>query len=120
MSTLSIEDTRTLKQRRDALRRANAVRTERAHVKRQVRALGRVQGATYMAGLIENGAPAIASLRILESLLAVPGIGPDKARRILRLVDVLPLLHIRDLSYRRRQDLASELRRVALRAEVSQ
>lgn len=71
-------DQQQLEQRRDALLRANRVRSERAEIKRRLAA-----GEVTLTELLDDPPPAIATATIGSVLEWVPGIGHWRAGRIL-------------------------------------
>lgn len=97
-----------------ALDRANAVRTDRACLKRALASQEPAEAALELAGLIELADERVATMRLLELLLAVRRIGVSKAHRILsragRGQPIGGMLRVGDLGFSRRQAVASELR----------
>lgn len=107
-----------------ALKRANAVRSEQAVWRREMRALPRRDGFLALAAQLETPPPILARQRVEEALRAVPGVGPHAARRLLdaalvphgaltRRVGPLRAYRERTLTESQRRFLASELRRRA-------
>jgi hypothetical protein len=97
---------RSLTQRMDALQRANEVRSERARLKRDLKA-GRVQ----INGLLLDPPPYLQTAKVFDLLLAVPKYGRVKANRILGQCRISPSKTIGGLSERQRGELVSLLRR---------
>lgn len=95
---------RTLEQRRAALDLANAVRIERAAVKREVRA-----GSRWVVDLILDPPPSLYSMKVRKLLLSVRRVGPVKADKLLRAAGVAPSKTLAGLSERQRHVLASAL-----------
>jgi hypothetical protein len=97
---------RSLTQRMDALKRANEIRTERARLKRDLKA-GRIQ----IHGLLLDPPDYLATAKVFDLLLAVPKYGRVKANRILTHCRISPSKTIGGLSERQRNELVSYLRR---------
>ena len=97
---------RSLTQRMDALRRANEIRTERARLKRELKA-GRVQ----VQGLLLDPPDYLLTAKVFDLLLAVPKYGRVKVNRVLTQCRISPSKTIGGLSQRQRHELVSYLRR---------
>jgi hypothetical protein len=97
---------RSLTQRMDALKRANEIRTERAKLKRDLKA-GRIQ----IHGLLLDPPEYLATAKVFDLLLAVPKYGRVKVNRILTHCRISPSKTIGGLSERQRNELVSYLRR---------
>ena len=97
---------RSLNQRMDALARANRIRTERAQLKRDLKA-GRLSIHTLLA----NPPEYIETAKVFDMLLAVPKYGRVKVNKILALCRISPSKTIGGLSERQRSELVSLLRR---------
>ncbi len=97
---------RSLTQRMDALRRANEIRTQRARLKRELKA-GRVQ----IHGLLLDPPEYLLTAKAFDLLLAVPKYGRVKVNRILTHCRISPSKTIGGLSERQRNELVSYLRR---------
>jgi len=95
---------RSLQQRRDALKRANYVRSSRARLKPDVKA-GRRDGVA----LILDPPDWLASMRVYDLLLQLPKIGPVKATKTLTATRISPAKTIGGLSERQRRELAGAL-----------
>ena len=78
---------RSLGQRREALARANMIRTMRATVKKQV-ARGEVPYTTLLD--LGRNDPLFATMKVKEALEAMPRIGPPTAARILNWARISP------------------------------
>jgi len=94
------DDQRTL-----ALERANAVRGELA----RIRAGGNRGGATRAARIVQAGESGLRVFRVLE---AIPGVGDERTRRMLRAAGRIdPLARVNEpmIGERRRRLLAGEL-----------
>ena len=96
---------RSLAQRMDALQRANAIRTERARLKRELKA-GRVR----INGLLLEPPEFLLTAKVSDLLLAVPKYGRVKVNRILAQCRISPSKTIGGLSGRQRAELVSFLR----------
>ena len=97
---------RSLAQRMDALKRANEIRTERAKLKRELKA-GRMQ----IHGLLLGPPDYLLTAKVFDLLLAVPKYGRVKVNRILTHCRISPSKTIGGLSERQRNELVSYLRR---------
>jgi hypothetical protein len=90
----------------DALQRANEIRTQRAQLKRDLKA-SRVSIHT----LLTNPPGFVETAKVFDMLLAVPKYGRVKANKILQLCRISPSKTIGGLSERQRSELVSLLRR---------
>ncbi len=90
----------------EALDRANHVRTERARIKRDLRA-----GRTHMHPLLLDPPECLMTAKVFDLLLAVPRYGRVKANRILNQCRVSPSKTFGGLSERQRNELVAALRR---------
>ena len=97
---------RSFTQRMEALKRANEIRTERARLKRDLKA-GRAQIQTLLLDPPEY----LLTAKVFDLLLAVPKYGRVKANRILTQCRISPSKTIGGLSERQRNELVSYLRR---------
>ncbi len=97
---------RSLDQRMDALQRANAIRSERARLKRELKA-GRVQ----VQALLLDPPQYLQTAKVFDVLLSVPKYGRVKVNRILTQCRISPSKTIGGLSQRQRHELVSFLRR---------
>lgn len=97
---------RSLNQRMDALKRANEIRTQRAQLKKDLKA-GRVSIHVLLADPPEY----ILTAKVVELLLAVPKYGRVKANKVLTTCRISPSKTIGGLSERQRTELVSLLRR---------
>jgi hypothetical protein len=91
-------------QRLEALDRANAVRRERAELKRALRS-----GAVDIAELLIGPPGFLLSARLSQILLAAPGYGQVRVDRLLKRCRISPLKTIGGLSERQREELARAL-----------
>jgi hypothetical protein len=89
----------------DALERANVVRSERARLKRELKA-GRVR----IQGLLLDPPEYLLTAKVSDLLLAVPKYGRVKVNRILSQCRISPSKTIGGLSERQRAELVSFLR----------
>jgi hypothetical protein len=85
-------------QRLAALARANRVRSERARLKAALRA-----GELRAAPLLLDPPECLRSASVAEVLLAVPGIGEVKVRRLLQSAGLSPGRKLERLSARQRE-----------------
>ena len=97
---------RSLNQRMDALRRANEIRTERAKLKRDLKA-----GRKKIHGLLLDPPDYLLTAKVFDLLLAVPKYGRVKANKVLQTCRISPSKTIGGLSERQRTELVSLLRR---------
>ncbi|MGH2855657.1 MAG: integration host factor, actinobacterial type [Solirubrobacteraceae bacterium] len=97
---------RSLNQRMDALARANLIRTERARLKRDLKA-GRLSIHTLLLTPPEY----IETAKVVDLLLAVPKYGRVKVNKILVHCRIAPSKTIGGLSQRQRSELISLMRR---------
>ena len=95
---------RTRQQRMEALQRANDVRSDRAKLKRDLKA-GRKSAAAQLLDPPEW----LRSAKVIELLLAVPKWGRVKAQKALRDAGVSPSKTIGGLSRRQRVELVRAL-----------
>ncbi len=97
---------RSLNQRMDALARANLIRTERARLKRDLKA-----GRYSIHTLLLNPPEYMETAKVFDVMLAVPKYGRVKVNKILAHCRVAPSKTIGGLSERQRSELVSLLRR---------
>ena len=90
----------------DALQRANEIRTQRAQLKRDLKA-ARVSIHT----LLLNPPGYLETAKVFDMLLAVPKYGRVKANKVLQQCRISPSKTIGGLSERQRNELVSYLRR---------
>ncbi len=89
----------------EALQRANVVRTERARLKRDLKA-----GRANINGLLLDPPPFLLTAKVFDLLLAVPKYGRVKVNRLLGQCRISPSKTIGGLSERQRRELVSFLR----------
>lgn len=97
---------RSLKQRMDALGRANEVRTARAQLKRDLKAK-----RASILNLLNEPPAYLETAKVFDMLLAVPKYGRVKANKVLQSCRISPSKTIGGLSERQRSELVSLLRR---------
>ena len=90
----------------DALQRANAIRTERAQLKRDLKA-----GRASIHDLLREPPEYLETAKVFDILLAVPKYGRVKANKVLQICRISPSKTIGGLSERQRNELVSLLRR---------
>lgn len=95
---------RSLAQRLDALDRANRVRTFRAELKREVKA-----GTVSAVPALAEPPAQLATMKVIDLLLAVPKVGRVKAGRWLTRCRVAPSKTVGGLSERQRGELLGML-----------
>jgi hypothetical protein len=89
-------------QREDALRRATAVRRQRAQLKRDLKA-----GRCAIDDVLSDPPPFVQTAKVADLLLAVPKYGPVKVNRLLSRRRIAPSKTIGGLSDRQRDELAA-------------
>ena len=97
---------RTMDQRMKALRKANDIRSQRAQLKRDLKA-----GKKKIETLLLDPPEYVLSAKTFDMLLAVPKLGRVKANRILTQCRISPSKTIGGLSERQRGELVAQLRR---------
>jgi hypothetical protein len=97
---------RSLTQRMEALKRANRIRTQRAKLKKDLRA-----GRVSPQGLLLSPPEYIQTAKVSEMMLAVPKYGHVKVNKILGQCRISPSKTIGGLSPRQRAELVSYLRK---------
>ncbi len=96
---------RSLKQRHDALDRANEIRTYRARLKRNLKA-GRVSAGTLLA----NPPAQIETMKLWDLIVALPKYGRVKTNKVLAQCRISPSKTIGGLSQRQRDEMLAFLR----------
>src|SRR6187401_1818308 len=97
---------RSLVQRMEALERANRIRTQRAQLKRDLKA-----GRASIHDLLLEPPEYLETAKVFDMLLAVPKYGRVKANKVLQQCRISPSKTIGGLSERQRSELVSLLRR---------
>jgi hypothetical protein len=97
---------RSLDQRMDALGKANAIRTRRAQLKRDLKG-----GRTSIHKLLLQPPEWVETAKVFDMLLAVPKYGRVKANKVLNQCRISPSKTIGGLSERQRTELVQLLRR---------
>jgi hypothetical protein len=97
---------RSLVQRMEALQRANAIRTKRAALKRDLKG-----GRASIHQLLLEPPEFVETAKVVDMLLAVPKYGRVKVDKILRQCKISPSKTVGGLSERQRAELVSLLRR---------
>ncbi len=105
-SSVGAAPERSLTQRMDALKRANEIRTQRASLKRDLKA-----GRRQIQGLLLDPPEYLLTAKVFDLLLAVPKYGRVKVNRILTQCRISPSKTIGGLSQRQRAELVAQLRR---------
>ena len=96
---------RSQQQRMDALQRANHIRTQRAQLKRDLRA-----GNVTIDSLLLSPPAFLETAKVVELLLAVPKYGRVKANRVLQQCRISPSKTVGGLSERQRAEIVDLLR----------
>ncbi len=97
---------RSLKQRKEALKKANDVRTQRARVKRDIKA-----GRRQVHELLANPPEFLETAKVADLLIQVPKFGRVKVQRALTYCRISPSKTIGGLSERQRTELVTYMRR---------
>ena len=97
---------RSFHQRMDALARANEIRSQRAQLKRDLKA-----GRYSIHQLLLNPPPYLETAKVFDMLLAVPKYGRVKVNKILTQCRISPSKTIGGLSERQRRELVALMRR---------
>ena len=97
---------RSLTQRMEALRRANEIRTQRARLKKDLKA-----GRARIHDLLLHPPDYLQTAKVFDLLLAVPKYGRVKVNRILTHCRISPSKTIGGLSERQHNELVTYLRR---------
>ncbi len=93
-------------QRMEALQRANLIRTQRAQLKRDLRA-----GKTSIDRLLVSPPEYLETAKVFDMLLATPKFGRVKANKILQQCRISPSKTVGGLSERQRTELVDLLQR---------
>jgi hypothetical protein len=93
-------------QRLAALTRANEVRSKRRELKADLQA-----GRVLLADVLFSDADWLQRMRVTQLLLATRGVGPQKARRALRVAGISPTVSLNRTSLKSREILLDWLAR---------
>lgn len=104
--TVITPPTRSREQRLNALARANAVRADRARLKRDLKA-----GRCSVVDLLSAPAEDLGTMKVFELLVAAPKIGRVKAGNLLARGRVSPTKTIGGMTERQRLELVAMLGR---------
>jgi hypothetical protein len=99
-----VPPSRSRAQREDALRRATAVRRQRAQLKRDLKA-----GRCAIEEVLSDPPVFVQSAKVADLLLALPKYGPVKVNKLLSRCRIAPSKTIGRLSDRQRNELAALL-----------
>lgn len=105
---------RSLRQRREALERANEVRSARARLKRDI-AAGRADVAA-VADVLRNPPEWLLSGKVYDLLLAMPRVGRVRTVKLLERARVSPVKTVGGLTPRQREELAKGVARLEIGA----
>lgn len=97
---------RSIKQRMDALTRANEIRTRRAQLKRDLKA-----GCASIHDVLLDPPDYMETAKVFDILLATPKYGRVKVNKVLLQCRISPSKTVGGLSQRQRTELVSMLRR---------
>lgn len=106
MATGATAPERSLVQRKEALLRANVIRTKRAALKRDIKV-----GREHVIALLGAPPDYIETMKVFDLLLAAPKHGRVKAAKILQVCRISPSKTVGGLSERQRGELQLMLRR---------
>lgn len=95
---------RTTEQRMTALRHANEIRSHRAALKVALR-----RGVVPLGDVLDGDDPLLATMRVQDVLMAVPGLGREKVNRALHGAMISPSRTLGGLTVRQRRDLYGRL-----------
>lgn len=98
--------TRSPSQRMEALRLANAVRSERAQIKRDLKA-SRIR----FESLLQSPPECVHTAKVVDLMLAMPRYGRVKVSKVLQQCRISPSKTVAGLSERQRLDLVDALSR---------
>jgi hypothetical protein len=101
-----VAPSRSRAQREDALRRATAVRRQRAQLKRDLKT-----GRCAIEEVLSDPPAFVQTAKVADLLLAVPKHGPVKVNKLLSRCRIAPSKTIGGLSDRQRNELAALLAR---------
>ena len=93
-------------QRMKALRKANDIRSQRAQLKRDLKA-----SKVKIQALLRDPPEYVQTAKVIDMLMAVPKYGRVKTNRILNQCRISPSKTIGGLSERQRAELVAQLRR---------
>jgi hypothetical protein len=96
---------RSLAQRMTALNRANEIRTERAVLKRDLKA-----GRKHVRDYLLEPPEWLETMKVFDLLMAVPKYGRTKVNKILQQCRMSPSKTVGGMSLRQRAELVSMLR----------
>ncbi|HMK91630.1 MAG TPA: integration host factor, actinobacterial type [Thermoleophilia bacterium] len=97
---LNVAPARSLDQRREALRRANLVRSRRAALKVDLK-----KGKVTIASVLREPPEYLLTAKVLDVLMAAPKCGRVKSARIMEQCRVSPSKTVGGLSDRQRSEL---------------
>lgn len=97
---------RSLDQRKQALKRANDIRTQRAKLKKELKA-----GKVRIQDLLMNPPAHLLTAKVIDMLLAVPKVGRVKANKALKHCRVSSSKTFGGLSERQRREIVAYMSR---------
>ncbi len=95
---------RSLEQRQEALTKANTVRTERADLKKEMKA-----GRANVYQLIRDPPEVLQTMKLWDFLIAIPKFGRVKVNKMLTQCRISPSKTMGGLSQRQREEVARML-----------
>jgi hypothetical protein len=96
---------RSPEERKEALARANEIRFARAALKKQIKA-----GQADVADLLQDPPPFLASMKVLDLMIARPYMGQTRALPLLQQATISPRKTVGGISRRQREELVTLLR----------
>lgn len=106
MTVMDHTPPRTISQRKEALQKANGIRTYRAEMKRDIKA-----GREKAPDLLLDPPEKLETMKVFDLLLATPKRGRTKVNKLLTHARISPSKTIGGLSERQRRELVSMLGR---------
>lgn len=109
MTTTLAPPDRSMQQRLDALKKANAIRVKRARIKRRLAAAETGHAKLVAVTIMRSNDKLTSTMRIRELLLAVPSVGPVKAAKVLKAAEVSPSRTLGGLTERQKLAIEKQL-----------
>lgn len=92
-----------------ALEVADRVRSDRAQFKRKLRTKGRTQAANMAAKTVLSPPDWMATMMLKDLLLATPGVGIHRVKKLTRNLSIGPNIRLQNLSPKTRHEIAQWL-----------
>jgi hypothetical protein len=106
--TLVQETCDVIRQRRDALTKANRIRRLNSDLKREIEAMSRIDGGRRVMGVLLNPNDH-GAMKVSDLIVCVKGIGVVKTERLCRKAHVVSTKRLDRLSVRQLEELAFHL-----------